>query len=201
MAMSRTRQIAASVRSVWVTALLKGGTKMKHRILVIVGLLTVAGILCFGSAASVSKANHWGFSNEDLSGVYIVQLTGTYFLLAPGSPYAAMNGPFAANGTIWADGQGNMKKNLIVNYNGHVFHINNAMSTYQVNPDGTFTEEFKHLSFIGPATLQYDGVLVKNGKEARLIVSDFLKDGESIGNIGMVISGSMIRQGERSDDD
>jgi hypothetical protein len=91
-----------------------------------------------------------------------------------------MNGLVAVNGTIWADGQGKMTKNMIVNYNGQIYRINNATSTYQVNPDGTYRETFVTQLGVGFATIIYDGVLVKNGKEARLIVSGFLVHPEPV---------------------
>jgi hypothetical protein len=161
---------------------------MKHRMLAVIGLLTVAGILCVGIATGVSKAHHWGFSNEDLRGVYIFQATGTNL----SHPNPSYRGPFAVNGIIWADGQGNIKRNQVVSYNGYIVHPPEFASTYQVNPDGTFTETFNS----GYATVTYEGVLAKNGKEARLIVST---DSAEPTNTGMVISGSMIRQDEDSD--
>jgi hypothetical protein len=168
---------------------------MKHRILVIVAFLAVAGILCVGSATGVARGHHRGFSNEDLSGVYILQATGTNFSFPTASPLSAYNGPFAANGIIWADGQGKMMKKLVVSYNGNILHFE-FESHYQVNPDGTFTESF----YTSPTTIvTYEGVLIKNGKEARLIVSG--NSAMPSGYAGMVVSGSMIRQDEDRDGD
>jgi len=192
------RQIAGGVRSVWVTALFKGGTNMKYRILGIVGLLTVAGILCVGVATGVSKAHHRGFSNEDLCGMYSLQSTGAYVFPST-NPLSVMNGPYSAIGTVWADGKGNMKMNLTVNFNGKIYRSNDEAS-YRVHPDGTFTRTLVTPWGPGLATYTDDGVLVKNGEEVRYNTTGFSVTGIPIvlptDYIGMVISGSMIRQDE-----
>jgi hypothetical protein len=85
-----------------------------------------------------------------------------------------------------------------VNYNGQTYRIEDAESAYQVNLDGTYTETFVVQFGQAQATITYDGVLVNGGDEARLMVTGFSMPGISLppGYVGMVVSGSMIRQGK-----
>jgi hypothetical protein len=135
------------------------------------------------------------YSNADFYGTYAFQLTGSYVFPAS-NPLSSLNGPFAVNGTIWADGRGHLKKSFIANYNGQVMRVENAESAYEVNPDGTYTETFVVPFGKSTATITYDGVLIDFGKEARLMVSGFSLQGLSLpqGYIGMVIEGSMVRR-------
>ena len=169
---------------------------MRHRPFIIAGLLTVVCIVFVGVMTASVQARHWGYSNADLSGTYAFQLTGVY-VFPSASPLSVMNGPFAINGIIRADGQGNMTKDFVINYNGQTYRVEDAESTYEVNPDGSYTETFIVQFGQAPATITYEGVLVNDGREARLMVTGFSLPGISLppGYIGMVISGSMIQQG------
>jgi len=174
----------------------KGETSMKHRLFIIASLSTVVCIVLIGVLSTFSaQAKHWEYSNADLSGTYAFQLSGVYVFPST-SPLSVMNGPFAVNGIIRADGQGNMMKNFIVNYNGQTYRIEDAESTYEVDHDGTYTETFVAQFGQAPVTITYSGVLIDGGREVRLMVTGFSLPGITLPTdyIGMVISGSMIRQ-------
>jgi hypothetical protein len=168
------------------------------RWMVAVALLSCAAVMIFtlGNAIDTAHAKHWGYSNADFMGCYAVQLTGHYVFPAD-SPLAALNGPFAVNGRVCADGQGRIRKTLISNFNGQVYRAENVESSYEVRVDGTFTETFVTPFFGGAvATITYEGVLLSEGDEARMLVSGFSISGvpPRPGQVGMVIAGSLKRQ-------
>jgi hypothetical protein len=167
---------------------------MRYRAFIVVSILAVAFLLFGANTNPTVSAKHWGFTNDDLVGWYALQLTGNYVF--PSAPLSALNGPFAVTGRVWADGQGHLIKRLVANYNGQVYHFENLPSSYTVNTDGVYTETFPVQ--LGPlsATVTFEGVLINDGNEVRLMVSGFSAPPIPLpaGYAGMVIAGSMIKQ-------
>lgn len=165
------------------------------RYFLIFGIVVVAGLSMFAiSTTATPPDRHGGFSNMDLFGGYAYQLTGT-ICFPPGTPLAAMNGPFAANGKISFDGQGHAHLQNISNFNGQITP-GDIDGTYSVSRDGTYQLVLSLLLNGIPATVTYEGVIVDDGKEGRFIQSGFSLTGAPLpdGYIGMVVVGSLIKQ-------
>jgi hypothetical protein len=161
------------------------------RYFLIFGIVVLAGLSLY---AGNTTANHWGFSNIDLWGGYAYQLTGT-ICFPEGTPLAVMNGPFAANGRMFFDGDGRARLQNISNFNGQIAP-GDIDGTYKVNRDGTYQLVLSLLLNGIPATVTYQGVIVDDGKETRFIQSGFSVTGVPLpdGYIGSVVVGSLIKQ-------
>ncbi len=168
---------------------------MKARITIIMLVLVFAGIVTLPESYAAPQSGAWSYSNVDFSGMYAVQLTGSY-LFPSANPLSMLNGPFSLIGTIWADGNGHIKKNLTLNYSGQVYRTENAESVYQVTPGGKYTETYVAPFGKGTVTITYEGILLNYGKEVRLMITGFAIPGIPLpeGFTGMVVSGSIIRQ-------
>ena len=169
---------------------------MRYRALFVLSILAFGLLLLGSNIKPTVAAKHWGFTNDDFVGWYTIQLTGNY-VFPSANPLSSMNGPFVVTGRVWSDGQGHLVKRLVSNYNGQVYHLDNLPSTYTVSSDGTYTETFPVQ--LGPtlsATITFEGMLMDDGNQVRLMVSGFSAPPLSLpaGYAGMVISGSMIRQ-------
>ncbi len=164
------------------------------RYFIFASIVIVVGLSLFaGNMQATGQAKHGHFSDMDLSGGYAYQLTGT--INFPAGPLAFLNGPFAANGRMFFDGRGRVKAQDVSNFNGQIIP-SEIDATYDVNPDGTYsltlTVELGQI----PATVTYQGVLTKDGDEARFIQSGFSIPGVTLppGYVGAVVVGSLIKQ-------
>ena len=162
------------------------------RYFLIFSIVVVAGLSLFAGLTTAQQSRHW--NSMALFGGYAYQLTGT-ICFPSGTPLAVMNGPFAANGKISFDGQGQAHLQNISNFNGQVTP-GDVDGTYTVNRDGTYNLTLFVLLNGIPATVTYEGVIVDDGKEARFIQSGFSVTGVPlpVGYIGGVVVGSLIKQ-------
>ena len=114
------------------------------------------------SNAAAARADS-ACTNATLTGGFGIQSTGT---LVEGGPGPA--GPFAANGLIKFDGNGNLTGNQTVSFNGTIAPFNSS-GTYEVQEDCTLT-----LKITGDngAQLTASGVIVKRGTEIFIIETD-----------------------------
>jgi hypothetical protein len=169
---------------------------MRYRALLFFSVLAFGLILLGSNINRTVAAKNWGFANDDLAGWYTIQLTGNY-VFPKENPLSALNGPFVVTGRIWSDGKGHLVKRLVSNYNGQVYHLDNLPSTYSISSEGMYTETFPVQ--LGPtlsATITFEGVIMDDGNQVRLMVSGFSAPllPMPAGYAGMVISGSMIKQ-------
>jgi hypothetical protein len=163
---------------------------------VIASIATVAGLTLFPAHATPTQwEEKGGFSNRDLVGGYALQSTGT--INYPSAiPLSKLNGPFANNGRVWCNGQGQMKLQIAYNFNGQIVRVESD-GTYDVEKDGTFTASYVfQLDSLPPLTLSFDGVLAKNGKEARIMMTGHSIPGVTLppGYIGHVVVSTLTKQ-------
>ncbi len=133
-------------------------TKCAGRLLM--ALAAIASILLAagcGNSNSLPTLNNEGFSNSDLSGTYVISISGTD---VNNSNYVV---PFAIVGTITTDGKGNITGGTVdINdpYNTGVNLGQTVSGTYNVTQDGRGTGT---LSTISAGSFGIDFVLTSNG--------------------------------------
>ena len=103
-------------------------------------------------------------TNATLTGGFGIQSTGT---LVEGGPGPA--GPFAANGLIKFDGNGNLTTRQTLSLSGAIVPFN-ASGTYNVEEDCTLTAKFT--DELSGAQISISGVIVKRGTEILIIETD-----------------------------
>jgi len=173
---------------------------MKRRLsiasILVASIAMVAGLSLFAATPAL-QAEDRVYSNADLVGGYAFQAFGSHNF-PPEVPFSVLNGPFANNGRIWFNGQGQMKMQHVYNFNGQIIRVKND-GTYHVNRDGTFTVTyvFQQDPF-PPLTLTFDGVLAKDGNEGRAILSGFSAPGVPLppGYVGSTIVVTMTKQSD-----
>lgn len=138
-----------------------------------------------------TNAQHYGgFNNHHLRGNYASQLTGT-INCPEGHPLAPFNGPYALNGRVSADGNGNAQGTVYDNLNGMLVGYS-WEGTYEVNPDGTLLLDiYCDFPGMGELYVQMFGVLCDNGKRVRLM---HVGPTYTPNVVGTTITGSWIRQ-------
>ena len=131
-----------------------------------------------------------GFNNHYLRGNYASQLTGT--INCPEEhPFYQFNGPYALNGRVSADGNGNAQGTVYDNLNGMLVPYS-WEGTYEVNPDGTLLlDVYCEMPGLGEIYVQMFGVLCDNGKRVRLM---HVGPTYAPNMVGTTITGSWIRQ-------
>ena len=103
-------------------------------------------------------------TNATLTDGFGIQTTGTLLEGAPGPA-----GPFAANGLIKFDGNGNLTTRQTLSLSGAIVPFN-ASGTYNVEEDCTLTAKFT--DELSGAQISISGVIVKRGTEILIIETD-----------------------------
>jgi hypothetical protein len=89
-----------------------------------------------------------------------------------------------------------MKLQIAYNFNGQIVRVESD-GTYDVEKDGTFTASYVfQLDSLPPLTLSFDGVLAKDGKEARIMMTGHSIPGVTLppGYIGHVVVSTLTKQ-------
>ncbi len=122
------------------------------------------GITATATMMKQGKAYDW--SNADWAGSYAASVAGTITLPAA-HPLAYLNGPLAGISRFAADGQGSYTGTFITSIGGSV-SSEKGKAEFTIAPDG-----WLKLTFHGETlTLIYDGVIMDNGNQVFLLLTE-----------------------------
>ena len=134
------------------------------------------------------------YSNDSMRGSYAALFTGEVFVPPP---FDQLNGRFYRVMRWLADGKGRIDVTAVVNYGGTVSREAYSAS-YNVNPDGTLTFQIINLPFPPapgvPNVFTFDGVLADGGRVGKAALSGVSLGGQTLSNIGSVVTGEFVRQ-------
>jgi hypothetical protein len=168
---------------------------MRKKLMLVALALSVTGaVTTWGPAARRAAAVGGPYSNDSVRGSYAGQFLGEVFVPAP---FDKLNGRFYRTMRIVADGNGRFDVSAVANYGGTIARETFA-ANYNVNPDGTMTIQVVNLPFPPapgvPNVFTFDAVLADGGRIAKVCLSGVSLGGQSLPNIGSVITGEFIRQ-------
>ncbi len=135
------------------------------------------------------------FKIYDMTGSWVVQVSGPVFLPAP---FDSFNGPFVRTGRLLFTPDGKIEIKALGNYNGFV-EKESYTGTFSVGADGSVAVLLKNLPLPSlppgtPNVITFEGFICESGQKVKLMMSKVEIGGQPLPNIGTVIFGELIRQ-------